>query len=468
MMGCSSSRWSGRIPLITADVTRDAVLVIPGIMGSELVDAGSGETLWGLADAGWYCRAWTTGSSLRQLAVTEDERAGRSKRVRATRLLRFPAFMPVLRGMEPYSDLLTGLRRVVAHPDAIAEFPYDWRLSIGHNAGELARAVDGHLHRWRVHPMGSREARLVLVAHSMGGLVARYFTTVLGGASDVRTTITLGTPFYGSAQAALMLNSGRFPGLPHRRLRTLAATLPGVHDLLPSYRCVDEGSTARRLTPSDVAAFGGDEELAAEAFARRERLLSPDDLHALVGVEQHTVQSLVLRDGVVEPEYYTCEDGPTGLSRVDRLGDSTVYRDAAAPAGVTPDALPQRHGAIARTPEAIAFVRALLTGRPLGPPLTGEDALQLCLPEVIATGEPFEVSVTNTDDPTGISCWIENAYSAARVAHPELARLDGTLAAGVVIRYPGLYRVMVKRGGRSAVGELMLVVPLRDLSGVGS
>ncbi|WP_327003458.1 hypothetical protein OHA72_51705 [Dactylosporangium sp. NBC_01737] len=37
---------------VTSSVGRDAVIVLPGIMGSELVDAGTGRVLWGLADAG--------------------------------------------------------------------------------------------------------------------------------------------------------------------------------------------------------------------------------------------------------------------------------------------------------------------------------------------------------------------------------------------------------------------------------
>ena len=72
---------------------------------------------------------------------------------------------------------------------------------------------------------------------------------MLGGSSQVRTTITLGTPYYGSVKAAAILNTGRSAPLPSRRLRALARTLPGVHDLLPSYRCIDDGDAVRRLIP---------------------------------------------------------------------------------------------------------------------------------------------------------------------------------------------------------------------------
>src|SRR6478609_3900127 len=103
----------------------DAVIVLPGLMGSELVDAESGRVVWGLADPRWYVSAWTSGSSLEALRVTEDERAGRVGRIRPTRLLQFPAFAPMLRGFEPYSEMTSRLRQAV-NPDAVMAFAYDW------------------------------------------------------------------------------------------------------------------------------------------------------------------------------------------------------------------------------------------------------------------------------------------------------------------------------------------------------
>ena len=292
------------------DVGRDAVVVLPGIMGSELVEAQTGRVLWGLADPRWYTSAWTSGQSLRALQVTDAERDGRVGRVRARRALRVPAFAPVLRGIEPYSALLAGALQFVADPDAVREFPYDWRLSVEHNAAELARVADEHLTAWRAHPKGSREAGLVLVAHSMGGLVARYFTNVLGGGRDVRATVTLGTPFYGSANAVVLLSTGRGARLPlpRRRLRRLAKTMPGLYDLLPSYRCVEEGPSARRLTAGDVAGLAGDvaglggvRELAAQAFARRDRLRRWRSPRRLLAGQRRRPAGRLDRLGQVDP-----------------------------------------------------------------------------------------------------------------------------------------------------------------------
>src|SRR5215470_4277468 len=111
--GYDHDRTQVTMTTIEPDFCRDAVVVLPGIMGSELVEAATGTVLWGLADPGWYVKAWTSGRSLRALAVTDAERKGRPGRVQATRTLRFPAFAPFLRGFEPYTELLAAVKRFV-------------------------------------------------------------------------------------------------------------------------------------------------------------------------------------------------------------------------------------------------------------------------------------------------------------------------------------------------------------------
>lgn len=456
---------------VEPDLCRDAVVVLPGIMGSELVEAATGTVLWGLANPGWYVRAWTSGRSLRALAVTDDEREGRGARVQATRTLKFPAFAPLLRGFEPYTDLLASVRRFVADSAAVREFAYDWRLAIDYNAAELAKVAEQHLAAWRQHPKGSRDAKLVLIAHSMGGLVARYFTGVLGGARDVRATVTLGTPFHGAVKAVVMLSTGRGAPLPlpRQRLLRLARTMPGLHDLLPTYRCVYEGASARRLDAADVSTLGGDRELTQQAFDRRVKLLAGGSarLHSLVGVQQPTMQSVRIADGVAEPLFYTCLDAPQGgLQRVDRRGDSTVYRDAAAMEGAEPAYLPQSHAALAKSEEAVAHACAVMTERPLGPPL-GDGGVGLELPDVVQVGETFEILAKDVADPAVVTCdvvridkggtrFVDRPYFA-RVA-TETASQEPSLSASTMLPKPGMYRIDVKTGAASAVTQLVLAV----------
>ena len=439
-----------------APVCADAVIVIPGIMGSQLVDAGDGTVLWGLS-AKSYVSFWTGSSSWEKLKVTEEERSGRMGRVKATRLLTALAFAPLLRGIEPYTRLTEAVRGIALHRDAVMEYPYDWRLSVAHNARILATVAARHLETWRRHPHGSRGAKLVLVAHSMGGLIARFLTGVLGADDEVRQTITIGTPFRGAVKAVVLLDRGAggpVP-LPRRRLTALARTLPGVYDLLPSYRCVEDEGTARRLTAADVRRLGGDEDLAREAARLHEAVGRVQDpgLRTMVGVEQPTMQSLQLCQGIARPQYYTLEDD----RNIDWGGDGTVYTQVAA-GGVEPISnLPQSHGALVRSPEAIAAVRAVLTRRRLGPPM-GTGGVGLEVPESVAVEEPFEILVTSKDDARNARCRIVDADTDLPLARPLLLRRAEAMVAQARLSRAGLYRVEVKNGGFSAVSQLVMVV----------
>jgi len=470
---------SSRLPI--PDQTHDAVVVVPGIMGSELIDNRSGRTLWGMNDLSWYVRAWSTGSGLDDLRMTEEERGGRYGRVTATRLLKLPAFFRIFAGWEPYTGLVADIRKAVIHPAAVLEFAYDWRLPIAYNGARLAQEARDHLDRWRTrpahetgrrrHPDG-RRAQLVFVAHSMGGLLTRHAQSVIADKEDIRATITLGTPFYGSAKATWLLNTGRGAWLPARKslkaavqrradegLRKLVATLPGVHDLLPVYRCLAEGQTSRRLTPADVEALGGDRELAANAIdwhasMEKVRLINH---RAVVGVRQPTAASLRLTDGVVTLEgrdYGGPSDGKT------RMGDGTVSRGSASLAGAQFTYLPQQHTSLAKTDEVVSHVVGVLTEQDedQGPSLgTGELGMEL--PDLVLPGETFVVRITGIEHPVDASVeFIELATGGGPQADPVVDR-DGRFEADLRAPRPGLFRVRVRGGGAGpAVEQLVLAV----------
>jgi hypothetical protein len=428
-------------------------------MGSELVDTATGDVLWGLSPR-TYARLWASDAAVRRLHLTDEERAGVYRRVRAVRLLQFSSASPGLGGFEPYGRLLERLRGKVPDRSAVAEFPYDWRLSVPTNAALLAEAAAEHLGRWRRHPRGSRDARLVLVAHSMGGLVAGYFTERLGGRDLVRLTITLGTPFHGSVKAAQLLNAGRGgpPLIARERLRALAATLPGVHDLLPSYRCHEQHGSLVRLTATDVAELGGDLEFAEQSLRLHEVFGRPDPerLRTVVGVDQRTMQSLRLDGGLLVPQWHLPENG----AEVNHGGDGTVYVEAAF-GGVEPiSSLPQSHAGIARSPEACAVVSATLTrdrlGPPQGPPGPGVD-----VPDVVTAGQPFTFDI-ETAGVTPPGCWVVDLETGIRSGRPELRPTDGGYRAAVRPLPAGVYRVEVKDGGYSPVTAIVLALPAED------
>jgi hypothetical protein len=440
-------------------VTTDAVVVVPGIMGSELVDE-TGEVCWGLKPS-LLAKAWLT-KRLDVLRVTDADQAG-GRRLRPTRLLRVPGYMPVLGGMEPYTYLLRRVAERAVDPRAVTEFPYDWRLSLSFNAAELVRQCEQHLAAWRQVVADQRyadpaEVRLVVVAHSMGGLITRYAIEELGMSELLRQVITLGTPFYGAVKAVRILSIGEgVPLLPRAAARDLAATCPGVHDLLPRYRCVSRNDRLDHLGVADVVGLGGDKDLAEAAAAQwtllrlvdEPRIADTVQHHAVVGTEQATAQSLSIEADV--PGFLE------SLNGVDHGGDSTVYRAAAGPPGISAVPLPQKHGTLARSPEAVGFVADKLVGADAGPPL-GTRKLRADIPDIVAAGEPVTVLVRVADrNPIGVSVTSTSLDSGVPTEWgPGVPGADALRFARAGLP-PGLHRVQVKAGGYSGVSDILLV-----------
>ncbi|MFF3403508.1 esterase/lipase family protein [Streptomyces sp. NPDC002659] len=456
------------------------MIVLPGIMGSALTETETGRRIWGLSPR-MLARAWQRRDGMLPLHLTPEEREGRYGRVTATGMLEVPAWAPFLQGFEPYRELLTAVHEVTVDQAAVLAFPYDWRLPVAVHGARLAEAARRHLIAWRAHPgsHGERPARLVFVAHSMGGLVTRAALAHAPDlAPDTRAVMTLGTPFYGAVKAAVILNGSRhdpLPALPRHRMAAAAATLPGIHDLLPVFRCVDADLDVHRLTPADVAALGGDKELAAQAMDSQDRIIAQGP-HALpghrplVGVAQPTMQSLRLTDGLVHQQYVafrTHSDGAlvrdaNGIpERRDRAGDGTVYRESATLAGPAVTYLPLQHGALAKDSVVLRHVRAVITelDEYLGPPL-GAGEIGIAVPEDIVAGQAWTLRLTGVDTFAGITCTVHDAEDDRRIDTPRLGWTDGEITARVTLPARGLYRVRIDAGGNAPVTQLVLAADL--------
>lgn len=116
-------------------------------------------------------------------------------------------------------------------PDAtVVAFPYDFRRSVEHIANDLDRVV-------RERAQGRR---VVLVAHSMGGLVAAWWWAFLSEGIDVAEIITLGTPYRGAAKALnVLVNGMRIGPYVPQAVTDTVRTWDSVFDLLPHYQVVD-------------------------------------------------------------------------------------------------------------------------------------------------------------------------------------------------------------------------------------
>lgn len=139
-------------------------------------------------------------------------------------------------------DVDTAHPRRCPVPDAsVLLFPYDFRQGMAYNAERLGFEIDRRV--------GNR--RVIVVGHSMGGLVARWWWAVLGGHRICRALITVGTPHRGAPKAIdWLLNGIRLGPRPvaamtSRLLKDAAGVLTGwesTWELLPRYRAIRDRS----------------------------------------------------------------------------------------------------------------------------------------------------------------------------------------------------------------------------------
>ncbi|MCX5308619.1 hypothetical protein OG304_35125 [Streptomyces sp. NBC_00160] len=490
-----------RMPPVFEDRTRDACVVVPGIMGSVLEDVATGRPLWGV-DLAMLTNPLTGRGLLDALHADQREREADADtarrapltRIRATALLARPWWLPVLEGLDPYSDLLKSVTGVVLAPEAVAPFPYDWRLAVSYNGALLARAARAHLTRWREQvaaapgwaAAGRVRPRLVFVAHSMGGLVVRAALEQDPElAADTRTVITVGTPFLGSAKSVLAFNlvtPQAKPSWLQRSVQAISATLPGLHDLLPGYRCLDLGRDVERLTGADVARFGGDADLAARSLAeharyRRDGFALPGH-RAIAGESQPTVQTLEEQQqapGVavaagrhhafdIDDELELVRDPATGIpARRNTYGDGTVHTPSACIGTEAVTYVYGQHGTLMRHDEVLRQIRRIALERPQGVHL-GADGTGpgLQTPHLGGTlGQPLTLTVTGLESPAGVTLSVHSA-TTGRPGHPltlrrDEDRTDGALSARFTADAPDLYRVVLDTGRHAPLTQLVLV-----------
>lgn len=314
---------------------KDVVVLLPGIMGSAL--ARDGAPVWDVSASAVGRALLSGGGSIKSLALSGDADTGAG--VTATHLLDDVHLVPFFWKIDGYSGVsrfIQGKLGVVPGENYF-EFPYDWRLDNRMSARRLADAAQAWLDgQRRRHP----DARLVLVGHSMGGLVARYFVEVLGGWRDTRLLITLGTPHRGSVKALDFLANGlhkRLGPVTILDLSELIRSFPSVHQLLPIYPCVGETADAlqplERLDRPELGRLDLPRARAGIAFHREIERAAMENrkdpayrcrVVPVVGTYQPTfLSALITRDGIEPLQTYK---GETMLG-----GDGTVPRLSATP-----------------------------------------------------------------------------------------------------------------------------------------
>jgi pimeloyl-ACP methyl ester carboxylesterase len=235
-----------------APKNKPPLIIIPGILGSELVNQKTQQRLW--PELFPDDRDALTlpldgngnGGDIVATRVIEEADLGRL-------IPQIGVYAGLLRALETYAGYKRG---DIDHPaedghhDTFYLFPYDWRRDNVEAAQALAAKLARLQARWNKPGL-----RFDVIAHSMGGLIARYYAMYGGrdvlkdetpqpdwaGAAQINRLILVGAPNAGSFDAFRSLIQGYsvteanrprlalFRGLHQRMI----FTVPAVYQLLP-------------------------------------------------------------------------------------------------------------------------------------------------------------------------------------------------------------------------------------------
>lgn len=153
-------------------------------------------------------------------------------------LVKEVSVIPGLFRLEVYSRCLDYLVENLGYKRGrdLIELPWDWQLDFRLASQRLGETVKA----WKQKHDRPAE-KFILIAHSMGGLVARYYIERMGGQEHVGRLIVMGTPHLGTPKSFVSLFSGA-EGLPFDimkgKARQIALSFPAVYQGLPAYPAV--------------------------------------------------------------------------------------------------------------------------------------------------------------------------------------------------------------------------------------
>ncbi len=218
--------------------------------------------------------------------------------------------------LHSYDDLIASLETNGYESEMnLFTFPYDWRRDNETSAHSLQGKVEDV-------QQSSGVSRVDLVAHSMGGLVARAYIEAVGGAlynDTVDQLVTLGTPNSGSPEAYLKWEAGEGfftlkenlakhhfeqeseeAGFNNNLKGYIRERVPSIGQLLPDYNyLVDASDTAREYPTNypqndfleELNSERNTDELAAVNYINIVGLTNPENTISTLRVVESTVDS---------------------------------------------------------------------------------------------------------------------------------------------------------------------------------
>ena len=255
------------------------IIIIPGLTGSELVNSKNQEIVW-------FKPQRSKEDDLR-LPISPNLAANKDS-LRSRDIIRNIKFLRFLPEIEIYEKLIDSLEKRAGYKegkwdapprdgyqDTFYVFAYDWRLDNVENAKKLMNQMESLKRKLR-----RPNLKFNIIAHSMGGLIARYATrygkadlpagnakprVTWAGAKNIQKIFLLGTPNAGSVQALeSILNGFSYIGgglnLPfvQNLSRFDVFTIPSMYQLLPhngTQTVLDENLKPLQIDYFDIATW---------------------------------------------------------------------------------------------------------------------------------------------------------------------------------------------------------------------
>lgn len=477
-------------------MTNDIIILIPGIGGSRL--ERDRKPIYDLSLAALPRLIWSwVGGDLAFHGGSSKPDDG----VVATDLFN-NQLIPGWFGIDDYDGLANTLRSIVKDPaHQFFKFPYDWRASNRWAAEALDEFTRAKLHDWQ-QGHGGPNAKLWLVCHSMGGLVARYFLEQLDGAAITRRLITIATPHRGAPKALNALVTGMHFG--PLNFSTVIRSFASTYELLPQAAVVkvNQGSSGELVRVADFFGMGDLLPLPSDVEPRSvpsglERLPNIDANRLRDALQFHkAIREPILRridSGVATPYEITClfnrrqktpqsatwdkgnlqmsDESPTGVpegeSSLFYRGDGTVPGRSAIPIEWRTSekalALDEKHVAMPSSRKLTDIVQNLVNPLDTYGYMSGADSegsLGLTAPPLVMAGEPFEIeldalrAVQLTVSATSIQ-----APGAQVVTERVRVGKEGAVRLTLTLHKPGTYRLTARSSdpARPVVSDWVVV-----------
>ncbi len=459
--------------LIMSAQMRHLLIFLPGITGSVLQK--DGRDVWALSGQGLWEYVRTLGQSLNTLLIAQEdwEQDDLGDGIKAVRLTEDLHSIPHLIEHAGYSVLVDHIKENfgqleegnIFQPRETANFftfPYDWRRDNRVAARQLKNFIDRQLPRWR-EASGAWEAQVILIGHSLGGLIARYYVEALEGWRTCHTLITVGSPHRGALGALNTLVNGVHPLLGG--LNALVRSFESMYQILPAYPAIQVDGQYKRLIEMealpavDMARARQARKNFLDAMVEHARRNAQDKdylTHTLpwLGTHQSTWQSARWEANQLVMSY----DPPAGLPEALADGDGVVPRVAAVPIDLDGKGLErfaiEQHGWLTNNPMTLSPLLDTVTQLAAGGTsmfwgLTDEPlfGLSLHVEPVYVRAEPVTVRVklvADDDQARPVTVRVSpKDKSAAALTQTAQANAAQAVEVGLGELKPGLYELTV-------------------------